>query len=119
MDFFDQISQEVQKAGEFLVEKATVAKDYTVATWNAAELKNKINGLYKAIGVAVYKAHTEETDTAEEINGYIAEIDALKAALLEKEEIRTDLKNQKACPVCMKGVAKNSAYCPHCGAKME
>ena len=81
MDIFDQISQEAQKAGEFIVEKAGVVKDYTVATWNAAELRNKINALYKAIGKAVYKAHTEEIDTAEEINGYIEELTVLKEAL--------------------------------------
>jgi len=119
MDLFDQISQEVQKAGEFLVEKATVAKDYTVATWNAAEIRNKINSLYKDIGKAVYAAHTQQADNSEEINGYIDRINALKAALQEKEEIRQDLKNQKACPACKKGVNKGSAYCPHCGAKID
>lgn len=119
MDLFDQISQEMQKAGEFIAEKATVAKDYTVATWNAAELRNKINNLYKAIGQAVYKAHKEDADTAEEINGYIEEIAALEAALAEKEEIRHDLKNQKACPSCKKGVAKDNSFCPHCGANLK
>ena len=119
MDILDQISQEAQKAGSFLVEKAGVVKDYTVATWNAAELKNKINQLYKNIGLAVYKAQTEGADTAEEVNGYVAEITVLKEALQEKEEVRQTLQNKKICGTCNKPVAKNSAFCPHCGANFQ
>ncbi len=119
MDFFDQISQEMQKAGAFIAEKANVAKDYTVATWNAADLRNKINQLYKEIGRAVYNGRMEQTDNTALIDGYVEQIRQLEAALLEKEEIRQDLKNQKVCPACKKGVAKNSTYCPYCGAKFE
>lgn len=119
MDILDQISREAQKAGEFIVEKAGVVKDYTVATWNAAELKNKINALYSAIGKAVYKAHTEEIDTAEEINGYIEELTALKEALSEKEAERQLLTNQKTCLTCGKAVSKKNAFCPHCGANLQ
>ena len=119
MDIFDQISQEAQKAGSFLVEKAGVVKDYTVATWNAAELKNKINQLYKNIGLAVYKSQTEGTDTAEEVNGYVAEITALKEALKEKEEVRQTLQNKKVCGACGKAAAKDNAFCPHCGTQLK
>ena len=119
MDILDQISREAQKAGEFIAEKAGMVKDYTVATWNAAELKNKINVLYKEIGKAVYKAHTEEIDTAEEINGYIEELIILKNALKEKQEERNQLTNQKTCPACKKAVSKKDAFCSYCGANLK
>ncbi len=119
MDFLDQLTQEAKKAGDFIAEKAVMAKDYTVATWNAAELRNKIENLYKKIGKAVYTAHTTEADTAEEINQYLDEIAALEAALQEKEETKQALRNQKTCPACGKGVAKDHAFCPHCGQNVE
>ncbi len=119
MDIFDQISREAQKAGEFIVEKATVAKDFTVATWNAAEARNRIEKLYTAIGKAMYKAHITEADTAEEIEGYMAEITALKATLKETEEERQALRNRKVCHVCDKAVSKEAAFCPHCGAQLK
>lgn len=119
MDIFDQISREAQKAGEFIVEKATVAKDFTVATWNAAEIRNRIEKLYTAIGKAMYKAHSSEADTADEINGYMEEITALKATLKEKEEERQALRSRKLCPVCDKPISKDAAFCPHCGAQVK
>ena len=119
MDIFDQISREAQKAGEFIVEKAGIAKEFTVATWNAAELRNRIDKLYKTIGKAVYAAHTEGAENAEEIEGYITELDALKAALREKEAVRHEITNRKACPVCNKAIGKDSVYCPHCGTQVK
>lgn len=119
MDIFDQISREAQKAGEFLVEKATVAKDFTVATWNAAEIRNRIEKLYKAIGKAVYAARTEGTENSEEIANYVEEIATLKAALKEKEEVRQGLRNRKVCPACDKTIGKDSVFCPHCGVQVK
>lgn len=119
MDIFDQISKEAQKAGEFIVEKATIAKDFTVATWNSAEIRNRIEKLYKAIGKAVYAAHTTEAENAEEIEGYIEEINALKIALKEKEEVRQGICNRKTCPACDKAINKDSVYCPHCGVQVK
>ncbi len=119
MDFLDQLSQEAKKAGDFIVKKANIAKDYTIATWSAAELRNKIDSLYKKIGKAVYMAHTTEEDTAEEINQYIDEIAELKAALQEKEETKQALRNQKTCPACGKGVGKDHSFCPHCGNEVK
>lgn len=119
MDIFDQLSQEAQKAGNFIAEKATAAKDYMVATWNTAELRNKINQLYRSIGEAVYKAHTTETDTAEEIEAYLTELAALHEALRDKEEARQALRNRKLCPGCGKSVAKENAFCPHCGTQIQ
>ena len=119
MDFLDQLTLEAKKAGDFIVEKANIAKDYTVATWNAAELRSKIEQLYKAIGKAVYTAHTTEADTAEEINEYIESLSALQAALEEKEETKQALRNQKYCSSCGKGVKKDHSFCPHCGNPVE
>ncbi len=119
MDILDQISREAQKAGEFIVEKATLAKDYTVATWNTNELRNEINKRYTAIGKAVYTAHTTEADTAEEINEQVEALQVLHQQLQEKEELRQAMRNRKICPACDKPIDKGNTYCPHCGTQVK
>ncbi len=119
MDIFEQITQEAKKAGEFITEKAVIVKDYTVATWDAAEIRNRIEGLYKSIGKAMYLAHTTEADTAEEIDGYINELIALHEALKEKEAERQAIRNRKLCPACDKPIEKGHVFCPHCGTQIK
>ena len=119
MDIFDQISREAQKAGEFIAEKAVAAKNYTVATWNAAELRNRIEKLYKAIGKAVYDAHHGGEDKAAEIDSYMEEITVLKETLKEKEEVRQEVFNRKLCPACDKAISKDDTFCPHCGVQVK
>lgn len=115
MDILDQIAQEAKKAGEFVAEKAVFVKDYAVNTWNTAELRNKMNELYKAIGKAVFKAETTEADTAEEINGYLEELTVLAEALAKKEAEKETLTGKKVCPACGKSADKKAAFCPACG----
>lgn len=119
MDILDQISKEAYKAGEFIVEKAVLAKDYTVATWNTAEMRAEIEEHYKAIGKAMYKAHATEADTAEEINAHIVALELLFAQLHNKEEERQALRHRKLCPACDKPIAKSNTYCPHCGTQVK
>ncbi|MBQ8894483.1 MAG: zinc-ribbon domain-containing protein [Clostridia bacterium] len=119
MDIFDQISQEACKAGEFIVKKANQAKDYTVATWNAAELRSEIEKRYKAIGKAIYRAHTEEVETAEEIQEHIEALEELHARLRDQEEERQTVRNRKLCPACDKPIAKDAAFCPYCGTQVK
>ena len=118
MDILDQIAKEAKKAGEFVAEKAVFVKDYAVNTWNSAEIRNKMNDLYKAIGKAVYKAEATEADTAEEINGYIEELKALDAALAEKEAEKEALTGKKVCASCGKATDKKAAFCPTCGKSL-
>ena len=119
MDIFEKIGQEAQKAGAFLVDKATVAKDYTVASWNAMELKNKINELYKSIGIAVYNGHINGEDPAQKVHELIEQIHVLKETLKEKEAVRRSIENRKVCPDCNKNISKDHSFCPHCGKKAE
>lgn len=117
MDIFDQITQEAKKAGTFVAEKAIFVKDYAKNTWDVAELRNKMNELYKAIGKAVFKAETTEMDTAEEINGYIEDLKMLDEILKEKAAEKESLIGKKTCPDCGKSADKKAAFCPKCGRK--
>lgn len=90
-EILDQISKNAKIAGEFIAEKAILAKDYTVLSGEITQLRSRINSLYKTIGKAMYAAHTTEADTAEEIEQHLAELDVLHQSLLEKEQQRKHL----------------------------
>lgn len=119
MDILDQISKGAQSAGEFLTEKAILAKDYTLHTWDITKLRNRINTLYKAIGRASYKAYKTESSAAEEIDLYFKELDLLFPELRAKQEARQALRGRKLCPACEKPIEEFNAFCPHCGAKIK
>lgn len=119
MDILDQLSREACKAGEYVVKKAHIAKDYTVATWTTAELRAEIEEHYKHIGRLIYQAHTKEIDTAEEVEARVALLEELYQRLREKEEERQVLRHRKLCSACDKPIAKDHAFCPHCGAKVK
>ena len=94
-DIFDQISKGAEAAGEFIVDKAVLAKDYTVLSGEITQLQYRINTLYKSAGKALYQAHSTEADTAEEIDGIMTELTQLHQTLKEKEEARKALRNDK------------------------
>lgn len=119
MDIFDYVSKEAYKAGEFVVKKAVLAKDYTVATWNAAEMRAEIDEHYKAIGKLIYEGQTTEKDTSQEVEAHVQALEKLFSKLHDKEEERQSMRHRKLCPDCEKPIAKSVSYCPHCGAKVK
>lgn len=119
MDILDQISKEAYKAGEFLVKKAVLAKDYTVASWNAAELRAEIEEHHKQIGVLVCRNQAEGEDTSAAIRAHVEAVHELTEKLQNTEEERQNLCNRKRCPACGKAVSKANSFCPHCGAAVK
>lgn len=118
-NIFDQITQEAKKAGDFISEKAVLVKDYAIATWNAAEIRNKIDQLYKEIGKAIYEAHATGAENAEIVDEKIEELSGLKDALKEKESAKQTIRNRKVCPACGKALMKDAVFCSYCGTKLE
>ncbi len=119
MDIFEQLAKETQRATDFIAEKAILAKDYTVASWSAAELRNKIDRHYKKLGELTYQSQRQEKDFSEAIAAEISELDALYTALREREHEKQNLCGKKSCPSCAKSVAKEHPFCPYCGASLK
>ncbi len=92
-EILDQISKTATATGEFIVDKAVLAKDYTVLSGEITQLQYRINTLYKTVGKALYLAHATEADNAEQIDGYLAELTLLHQSLQEKEAARKALRN--------------------------
>ncbi|MBQ7090036.1 MAG: zinc ribbon domain-containing protein [Clostridia bacterium] len=119
MDFFDKFVDTAEKAGAFIADKAVLAKDYSVASWNVADLRNQIEKHYKAIGELTYRAKQQNKDCTRAVASHLEELEKLHAALQQKEAERDQLLNKQPCPACGKTVDKESAFCPHCGAQMK
>lgn len=92
-EILDRISKGAKTAGEFITEKAVLAKDYTVLTGEITTLRNRINALYKALGKAVYVAHATGADNAAQIDDFLNELDAKQEELFNKEQERKALNN--------------------------
>ena len=118
MDIFDKISDTAQKAGTYIAEKAVLAKDYSVASWNVAELRNRIEKHYKAIGELTYRAKQQNKDCTRAVANHLAELEQLHEALQQKETQRQLLLNKEQCAACGKAVDKDNAFCPHCGNRI-
>ena len=93
-EILDQVSKNAKIAGEYITEKAILAKDYTVLTGEITSLRNRINTLYKLLGKAVYAAHSGGIDNAAQIDDYLTELDAKLAEVAEKEQQRNALKER-------------------------
>ncbi len=117
IDILEQLAQDARKAGNFIAEKAVMAKDYTAATWSAAELRNQIEARYQQIGKAVYFARKEGKEA--ELEAEFAELDTLIAAWREKENARREICNRKSCPSCNQAIAKDHIFCPYCGKDLN
>ena len=92
-EILDRISKGAKTAGEFITEKAVMAKDYTVLTGEITALRTRISALYKELGKAVYVAHATGADNAAQIDDYLTELDAKQEELSSKEEERKALNN--------------------------
>ena len=115
MGFLDQLSKSATEAGEYLTEKAVLAKDYAMATMDISEAKSRINSIYKELGKMVYNANRKQIDSSADMERLMAELDQLKAAITEKEKVR----NRALCPACDESIDASSCFCPHCGAKIK
>ena len=119
MDILDKLSETAQKAGSYIAEKAILAKEYSVASWNVAELHNKIDKHYKAIGELTFRAKQQNKDCSRLIAPYLNELEKLHATLQQKEAERQFLLNKDQCPNCEKPIDKDNVFCPHCGAQLK
>ena len=90
-EILDQVTKSAKVAGEFITEKAILAKDYTVLTGEITALRTRISSLYKDLGKAVYAAHADGMDNAAQIDDYLCELDAKLAEVAEKEQQRNAL----------------------------
>jgi hypothetical protein len=80
-DILNRISKGAAEAGEFIMDKAVDAKDYTVLSAEITKINARINALYKLAGKAMYEAHTSGAENAGKVEEYMAEL-----ALLHSEK---------------------------------
>ncbi len=92
-EIINKISKGAVATGEFLAEKAVLAKDFAVLSGEITRIQCRISTLYRSAGKALYRAHATEADTAGEIEGYMAELAFLHRELKEKQAARQALRS--------------------------
>ena len=118
MDFLNKLSDTITEAGAAASEKAKEVSEVTKLKLKIRKSEAVAQEAYAKIGQSVYKSiktEKELEDFAEEMK----KIDDAKADIkLCKEYIRS-IKGVDVCPSCGEDVEEDSAFCRHCGAKME
>lgn len=81
-----------------------------------ADEKKKLDQLYRAIGEAVYAAHTEKP-----LENMEEEFEAIKEVLENIEDINEQINRKKGiafCTECGKEASRGENFCAGCGAKL-
>ncbi|NLX76995.1 MAG: zinc-ribbon domain-containing protein [Clostridiaceae bacterium] len=111
MAFLDDL----KSAARNVAQKTGNMMEITRLNMSVAQERDKINRIFSEIGKAVYEEYKAGNDIGfGEKCSVIAEHENRIAELQQKI---LELKNVKKCHSCGKEVSKDTAYCPHCGAK--
>jgi len=116
-----KIWDDVTKAAS---DAATMAAKKTSELTAAAKLKYKLHTeqtrlsvIYEKIGRLYYDSIKSGVDNTAKIAELTAEVDAVSAEIASCTAKLADMKRKRLCPACNAEIAKDSIYCPRCGAK--
>lgn len=118
MSFFDQLSAKVNQGFN---QVASQTKDFTEQVKLENEIKNlekAANACYEKIGRSVYHASRHPSDTPEDYEETMQQIDGILRQITEKKQNRQDIANKVICPSCGKSVPAGTKFCIFCGAPM-
>lgn len=113
MAFFDDL----KKFGKNITDKGKDVIEITKLNSQINSEKDKVKELYLKIGEEVYKAYKEGQSSA--YDETCAQIKEIYDKIKELQDKILEIKNAAKCPNCGAEVAKDTAFCSKCGAKIN
>jgi len=113
MAFLDDL----KKFGKSITDKGKDVIEITKLNSQINAEKDKIKETYSKIGEEVYKAYKEGQSSA--YDELCAQIKEMEDKINELQAKVLELKNAAKCPNCGAEVAKDTAFCSKCGAKLN
>ncbi len=108
MDFYDDVKQTAEMAGEKIGQFADIAKIKV----KVLDIQSKLKALYEKLGKAVYFGNEDD------LSAIVEEIDAKRGQIIDLENRLDELKNKKVCGDCGKSNVKDATYCNYCGSRL-
>ncbi len=115
MKFFEDLGATLGTGAKAVADKTKEISGVAAIKAQIGTAEASLGKLYKDLGKAYYEDHKESAAYGEkmsEIAAVLAKIDALNAKLSSTQGV-------KKCPACGEAMAKDSTFCPKCGAKVE
>ncbi|WP_434309976.1 zinc-ribbon domain-containing protein [Hominifimenecus sp. rT4P-3] len=114
---WDQIGQKITGLGRDVSDKVKETAEVARLRQRIRAEEEKLAGAYQAIGKLYYEKHDGEI--CEEYIPYFEHVGEACAAIEEFQGQLNELKKRKICPECGAAVEETSAFCSHCGHKMN
>ena len=118
MGFFDKLSKKASETYQVTKEKATNLSEEIKLKGKVTELKEKIEKIYKEIGVIVYNEVKDGKDVSkEEITAKCEEISKAKDDIEKIQDELLSLKKVRKCVKCGEQLDIEDSFCCKCGAE--
>ena len=112
MGLFENAVNTAKSAAKNVGKKAEEVLDLSRNKLNIAELENKLNDSYAALGMLYYNYLENGTTDPGREQELVHEIDEANAAINE-------LRNRVTCPACAAANAPEAVFCSQCGARLQ
>ena len=119
MSFFDNVKKVVKKTTKDVVKVSGDAVEFTKLKFKIADLNDKINDAYIAIGKEMYKSSIGEEIDSEFVEEKCECITQMNIQINPLEQELAVVTNRKACPRCSTKNNTDSTFCSKCGEKFD
>lgn len=119
MGILDDVVINAKSAAQTVGKMAGQFVDMSKLRINISELNGEINKRYQELGQFIYEAKKAGSADEAELEEKIAGIDDLYAQFGVVSAQLAALQNKVTCPACGKQMSVDSAFCSHCGMKLE
>jgi len=120
MTFFNELMKNVTEITETVTKKSSEVLGTQKLKMNKLALEGDIAEAYESLG-RIYEKELENEKIIEnaEVKELLEEIAAAKKAIAEIDDTLKKAKGLFHCAACGNDVARDSVFCPKCGAKLE
>ena len=119
MAWYDKVRSTATKTAKFAKDKSTDLYDITRMSFAINEKENRIDKLFKNIGMLTYRDYENGVEFSEDIALLMEEIDKRYEEIDELKVEINKIKNVEVCPECKKTNPNGANFCLSCGAKLK
>ena len=119
MGLFENAVNTAKSAAKNVGKKAEEVLDLSRNKLNIAELENKLNDSYAALGMLYYNYLENGTTDPGREQELVHVIDEANAAIKDLKETINELRNRVTCPACAAANAPEAGFCSQCGARLQ
>ena len=118
MGVFEDVVIKARTAADYVGSKTEELMEVSKHRIAIAELEDKLEKEYAAVGRKVCASAKDQSDCSEFVREKVAEIGEMEKKLEELRVKLSQIKGLKKCPSCSMVNPEEANYCQKCGAKL-